>query len=44
MHGECIMRFESSALVLDIPAYTRTSLISNKLDPAAEFKGLKNNN
>jgi hypothetical protein len=36
------MQFGSSALVLDFPAYTRTSSVSKKLDPAAEFKGLEN--
>jgi len=29
-------------LLLDFPAYTRTSSVSKKLDPAAEFKGLEN--
>jgi len=36
--GASIMRFESSALVLDIPAYTWTSLMANKLDLAAPIQ------
>jgi hypothetical protein len=40
--GAAIMRFESSALMLDFPAYTRTSSMANKLDPAAPTKGVEN--
>jgi hypothetical protein len=40
--GASIMRFETSAPVLDFPAYTRTSSIANKLDPPAQSKDLEN--
>jgi hypothetical protein len=40
--GASIMRFEISALVLDFPAYTRTSSTANKLDPSVPSKGLEN--
>jgi len=35
------MRFEKSGLVLNFPAYTRTSTLVNKLDPATQSKGLE---
>jgi hypothetical protein len=40
--GASIMRFDSSALMLDFLAYLRNSSIANKLDPAAPSKGLEN--
>jgi hypothetical protein len=39
--GASIMRFETSSLVLDFPAHIRTSSMADKLEPAAQSKGLK---